>query len=424
MKSKKYLLASGLAVTALTLGACSSPKPADSPESGSATEDVTITVGTFNDAGFADTMFAEYENLNPGVKIVHNKAATSDDARANFFQKLGKTGLSDIEYVEVDWLPEVLQYSDMLAPVPEDLHARWLDWKVSAATDADGNLIGYGTDIGPLAVCYRSDLFADAGLPTDRKEVASLLQGDWARYFEVGQQYYDATGQPFFDSARGVWQGMVNQIADPYEDPATGAIIATTNEQVKNSFDQLLAASATQSAHLSQWTDDWYAGMGNGAFATMLCPSWMLGNIEGNAPDVTTWDVADVFPNGGGNWGGSYLTVPANGSNVEAAQKLADWLTAPEQQLKYFENAGLFPSQVEALDSPVLAEAVNPFFNDAPTGELFSTRAQATTVSPYKGPLFFQVAQAMGDAIARVEDGTQTSEQSWEQFVTKVDSIK
>lgn len=424
MKSKKYLLASGLAVTALTLGACSSPKPADSPESGSATEEVTITVGTFNDAGFADTMFAEYEDLNPGVKIVHNKAATSDDARANFFQKLGKTGLSDIEYVEVDWLPEVLQYSDMLAPVPEDLHGRWLEWKASAATDADGNLIGYGTDIGPLAVCYRSDLFADAGLPTDREEVAALLQGDWARYFEVGQQYYDATGQPFFDSARGIWQGMVNQIADPYEDPTTGAIIATTNEQVKNSFDQLLAASATQSAHLSQWTDDWYAGMSNGAFATMLCPSWMLGNIEGNAPDVTTWDVADVFPNGGGNWGGSYLTVPANGSNVEAAQKLADWLTAPEQQLKYFENAGLFPSQVEALDSPVLAEAVNPFFNDAPTGELFSSRAQATTVSPYKGPLFFQVAQAMGDAIARVEDGTQTSEQSWEQFVTKVDSIK
>ena len=61
--------------------------------------------------------------------------------------------------------------------------------------------------------------------------------------------------------------------------------------------------------------------MANGEFATMLCPGWMLGVIAGNAPDVTGWEVANVFPNGGGNWGGSYLTVPANGENVEAAQR-------------------------------------------------------------------------------------------------------
>ena len=43
---------------------------------------------------------------------------------------------------------------------------------------------------------------------------------------------------------------------------------------------------------------------------------WMLGVISGNAPDTTGWDIADAFPGGGGNWGGSYLVVPANGENV------------------------------------------------------------------------------------------------------------
>ncbi len=103
---------------------------------------------------------------------------------------------------------------------------------------------------------------------------------------------------------------------------------------MKDIYDQVLAASATQSAHLGQWSDDWLAGLANGAYATMLCPGWMLGVIEGNAKDVTGWDIANVFPNGGGNWGGSYLTVPKNGSHVAAASDLAAWLTAPEQQLK------------------------------------------------------------------------------------------
>lgn len=410
----------GAAALGLVLAGCAPTADDDAAADGK----ITLTVGTFNDSGFADTMFAEYEELNPGITIVHNKAATTDDARTNFFQKLGKTGLSDIEYVEGDWLPEVMQYADMLAPVPADLKDRWLDWKVEEATDPEGNLIGYGTDIGPLAICYRSDLFEAAGLPADREAVADLLKGDWKRYFEVGDQYVAATGKPFFDSARGVWQGMVNQIAAPYEDPETGEIIATDNDDVRTAYEQLLAASATQSAHLSQWSSDWYAAMANGGFASMLCPGWMLGVIEGNAPDVTTWDVANVFPNGGGNWGGSYLTVPASGSNVAAAQKLADWLTAPEQQLKYFENAGLFPSQVEAMSSPVLLDATNPFFNEAPIGQIFSDRAQAVAVSPYKGELYFQVASAMGDAIARVEDGTQDAKASWDQWVEKVNTIQ
>ena len=139
-----------------------------------------------------------------------NKAATSNDARANYFQKLGKTGLADIEAIEIDWMPEVMKYADLLAPVPDSLKGRWLDWKEKGATDSEGNLIGYGTDIGPEGVCYRSDLFAAAGLPTDRDEVAKLLEGDWAKYFSVGADYTAKTGKAFFDSAGGTYQGLVS----------------------------------------------------------------------------------------------------------------------------------------------------------------------------------------------------------------------
>jgi len=415
-------LVAGVATTsAIVLAGCAGGS------TGGATADpnekVELTIATFNDFGYTDELLAEYTKEHPNVTIVHNKAATSNDARANYFQKLGKTGLADIEAIEIDWMPEVMKYADLLAPVPDDLKGRWLDWKEAGATDAEGNLIGYGTDIGPEGVCYRSDLFAAAGLPTDREEVASLLEGDWAKYFEVGAQYTSATGKAFFDSAGGTYQGMVNQLEAAYEDPDSGDITATTNPEVEDIYNQVLDASATQSAHLGQWSDDWFAGLSNGAFATMLCPGWMLGVISGNAEGVTGWDIANVFPNGGGNWGGSYLTVPANGKNVAAAQELADWLTDPETQVKAFENAGTFPSQNDALKSDTLLSSTNEFFNNAPVGQILTDRANAVTVSPFKGEFYFQINDAMQKALTRVEDGTQDKGASWDQWVTEVDAI-
>ncbi|GAA1704317.1 extracellular solute-binding protein [Microbacterium sediminicola] len=408
--------------TAVVLAGCSGGG------SGSDTTDpdepITLTVATFNDFGYTDALLQEYMDLHPNVTVIQNIAATSNDARANYFQKLGKTGLADVEAIEVDWLPEVMQYSDLLAPVPTDLTSRWLDWKVEAATDEAGNLIGYGTDIGPEAVCYQTDLFEAAGLPTDPDEVAALLEGDWDTYFSVGQEYVDATGKAWFDSAGATYQGMINQVQAAYEDPATGEIIATTNPEVEDVYNAVLDASATQSAHLGQWGDDWFAGLANGDYATMLCPGWMLGVISGNAPDVTTWDIANVFPGGGGNWGGSYLTVPANGANVAAAQELAAWLTAPEQQIKAFEAAGTFPSQVDALSDPVLLDSTNEYFNNAPVGSIFSDRANAVTISPFKGQYYFQINDAMQQALTRVDvDGSQTAQQSWDQWVSEVDLI-
>jgi cellobiose transport system substrate-binding protein len=416
------ILTAAASISALALAGCASgggSTPTADPNT-----PITLTVATFNDFGYTQELVDEYTKDHPNVTVELTKAATSNDARANYFQKLGKTGLADIEAIEVDWLPEVMKYSDLLAPVPADLTSRWLDWKTEAATDSAGNLIGYGTDIGPEGICYRSDLFAAAGLPTDRDEVAALLEGDWAKYFSVGDQYTAATGKAFFDSAGGTYQGMINQVEAAYEDPDSGDIVATTNPEVKDIYDEVLTASATQSAHLGQWSDDWFAGLSNGAFATMLCPGWMLGVISGNAADTTTWDIANVFPNGGGNWGGSYLTVPANGANVAAAQELADWLTAPAQQIKAFEVAGTFPSQNDALTDPTLLESTNEYFNNAPVGQILSDRAKAVTVAPFKGPFYFQINDAMQKALTRVEDGTQDAAASWDQWVTEVGTIK
>ncbi len=382
--------------------------------------EVTLTLASFNDFGYTDELLAEFTE-ETGIKVVHNKAATSNDARANFFQKLGKSGLADVEAVEIDWFAEMMQYADLLAPADDSLKGRWLDWKEAAATDADGNLVAYGTDIGPQGICYRADLFEAAGLPTDREAVGELFP-TWDAFFDVADQYKEATGKPFIDSANAVLQGIMNQIEYTYEEP-DGNIIATENPEVREAYDTVIDRAVPISAYAGQWSEDWFASLASGEFATMLCPGWMLGVISGNAPDTTGWDIADAFPGGGGNWGGSYLVVPANGDNVEAASQLAAWLTSPETQLKAFANAGTFPSQVEALESSELAAATNEYFNGAPTGEILTNRANAITVAPYKGPKYFQFHDALQNAVTRVFDGLEDKETSWDNWVTEVSAF-
>jgi cellobiose transport system substrate-binding protein len=411
----------GVATTAaIVLTGCAGGSTPSESEGGESLEGTEITLATFNDFGYTDELLAQFTE-ETGIEVIHNKAATSNDARANFFQKLGKSGLADVEAVEIDWFAEMMQYADLLAPVSDDLKGRWLDWKEAAATDGDGNLVAYGTDIGPQGVCYRADLFEAAGLPTDRAEVGALFP-TWDAFFEVGEQYMDATGKPFIDSANSVLQGIMNQIEYTYEEP-DGTIIATENPDVEDAYNTVVEKAIPISAYAGQWSEDWFASLASGEFAAMLCPGWMLGVISGNAPDTTGWDIADAFPNGGGNWGGSYLVVPANGENVEAAQMLADWLTAPEQQLSAFEAAGTFPSQNDALSSDVLLSATNEYFSGAPTGEILTSRAEAIEVSPFKGPKYFQYHDALNNAVTRVFDGLEDQETSWNTWVTEVSAF-
>jgi cellobiose transport system substrate-binding protein len=390
-------LSAGLAAT-LVLTACSS----DPADEGGTSEggDITLTVATFNEFGYED-LLTEYEEANPGITIEHRKAATSNEARDNLNTRLaaGGSGLADIEAIEVDWLAELMQYPDRFEDLSSDeVEGRWLDWKVAQATTPDGKLIGYGTDIGD----------------------------SWDSYFDAGRQFSATSDVPWFDSAGATYQGMVNQLEAAYEQPDGTPVPLAENTEVKDLYNTVLAASVDDglSAGLSQWSEDWTNAFQTDGFATMLCPGWMLGVIEGNAAGVEGWDIADTFPGGGGNWGGSFLTVPSTGENVEEAQKLAAWLTAPEQQIKAFEAKGTFPSQVEALESDELLGQVNPFFNEAPTGEILANRAAAVSVTPFKGPNYFAIHTTVADAITRVDaDKTDDAATSWDKAVQAFDEL-
>ncbi len=390
---------------------------ADDSDDGS----VTLRISTFSEWGY-DALLEEYEDLNPGITIEHNRFATSDEAKEQFQTALGAgSGLADVVGVEGGWMTEVLQYADNFVDLSSpEVEGRWNDWAEEKATTEDGRLIGYATDIGPQTIAYRADLFEAAGLPSDRESVAELFGGDdatWEDFFAVGEQFMAAgTGPAFVDATAAVATSWGDQVEVLWQEPETDEIIAGSNPELREIYDTVLDHDDL-SAHLERWTEDWVNAFQTDGFAVMTAPSWMLGVIEGNAAGVEGWDVADVFPNGGVNSGGSYLTVPSQSEHPEEAQALAEWLTAPEQQVKAFEATGNFPSQIEAQESPELQAVTDPFFNDAPVGQILTDRADKIEVIPYAGPDHAAITSAFNSAINRVSvDRTHTPDESWAMF--------
>ncbi|MEU7476820.1 ABC transporter substrate-binding protein [Lentzea sp. NPDC042327] len=382
-----------------------------------------LTIATFNEFGYEE-LFKEYEAAHPDVKITQRKTGQGQPHHQNLFTKLGAgSGLADIEGVEEGYLSQFMskagQFNDLKEIGPKIEDDRWLKWKTEAITTKDGKLMGYGTDIGPLAMCYRKDLFEQAGLPSDPEGVKALF-ATWDSYFAAGDTFIaKVPGVAWFDSAAQVYNAMHNQLETGYYDKSD-KLVVDTNADIKKDWTTVTAAVAKgQSARLGAFSPEWNTGFKLGKFATKTCPSWMLGVVETQAgpENKGKWAVTDAFPNGGGNWGGSYLTVPKQSKNAKKAAELAAWLTAPEQQIKAFKAKGTFPSQVKALDAPELLEQTNAYFGDVKAGALFATQAKKIKAAQYKGPADGQIQETVfSPALQSVEQG-KNAEEAWKAAV-------
>jgi cellobiose transport system substrate-binding protein len=180
--------------------------------------------------------------------------------------------------------------------------------------------------------------------------------------------------------------------------------------------------AAGESAGLSAFSPEWNTGYKKGTFATVTCPAWMMGYIQGQAPKTKgKWDIAAV-PGTGGNWGGSFLTVPKQSQNTDLAYELAKFLTSPASEAAVFKQTGNLPSQPALYNTKPIASFKNPFFNNAPVGKIFTTsakRLKPQVLGPHQG----DIQTASSNAILRVEQHKQSPAKSWSQFLKDVKNV-
>lgn len=389
----------------------------------------TLTIGTFGVFGYKQAgLYDEYMKSHPDITIKENVTTRTDVYWPKVLTRLqAGSGTDDIQAIEVGNITEAVQtQGSKFVDLGKDVDkSQWLDWKNAQATTADGKLIGLGTDIGPMAICYRKDLFAKAGLETDRTKLAAQWKGDWKKYVDLGKQYMKKapSGTKFVDSASSVYNAVLNGESERYYDKS-GKVVWDKSAGVKNAWDVAMSvATSNMSAKLKQFDKPWDQGYANASFATVACPAWMIGYIQEKSGDAGKgkWDVA-AAPTAG-NWGGSFIGVPTAGKHQKEAIELAKWLTAPEQQAKVFAKQASFPSTPSAYSTLKPAAATTEFFSNAPITQIFSDSAKTIPAQIF-GVKDQPINTALTDiGILQVEQKGKSPEQGWDAATNEIKDV-
>ncbi|MFC0862862.1 ABC transporter substrate-binding protein [Sphaerimonospora cavernae] len=420
-----------LAATLLTLAAAACGGGSDtSPQSGGSdgsAEKIKLTVGLFGDFGFTP-LYEEFKKTHPNVEIEERQAA-ADDHHTNLATHLATgAGAADVEAIEVGYIsrftPQPDKFVDLKQFGLDKRQSDYLDWKWQQGLAPDGSLIGLGTDVGGLAMCYRTDLFEKAGLPTGRDEVSALWP-TWEQYIETGKKFAAAAPKDakFFDSPGEIMRAMIAQAPVGVYD-AQDNIVVGTNPDVKKAWDlSVQMIEDGLSAKIGAWTPEWNTGFAKDSFATIICPAWMTAYIQDQAKNAAgKWDIAAV-PGGAGNAGGTHLTVPKQGKHPKEAAELADFLTSTQSQAAVFKAIGNFPSTPALYDQPDIQNFTKDFFNGAPVGKIYSD-AVRNLKPQHLGPREGDVRTAIGNGLGRVEQGRQKPDEAWAQVLKDVENIK
>ena len=403
------------AASSAPVGATSAPAttaassaPASAPAAGGAPQ--TITIGLFGTFGFKEAgLYDAYMKLHPNITIKEDDVEQSADYYKALQTHLAAgSGLDDIQAIEIGFVADVTanhadQFVDFNSlPEGAQLKSTFYPWKWAMATTSDNKTVGLGTDAGPEAMCYRPDLLKAAGLPSDRAAL-NATWSTWQGFINFGKQYVAKTHKPFLDSAASIFNAAVTQGTEGY-DNSSGKPDVKNSDGVTTAWS--LATSAAQAkitAGLSQFSTPWNQAFANGAFAAISCPSWMLGYITSEAGQAVSgdWDVASL-PGGAANWGGSWLGVPKAGKNQAAAEALAEWLTAPAQQITMWTSQQHFPSSSTAAQDSSVAAATSDYFNKAPIGQIFGDSASKLKQQPI-GPYDTQIQSDIDTSLTNVE---------------------
>lgn len=403
-------------------------EPAKTEETAEPAEKVELSVWTLGIVDYED-LAKEYTKQHPNVTFKFQNTGDQTAHHNNLTTALSAgSGAPDIFQLEIGFMERFISAQDKFYNLNDlgakDIQANYLDWKWKQGSSVDGSFqLGLPTDIGPTVVYYRSDLIKDAGLPVDPAGLGAAID-TWDKFATVAKQYKEKTGKPFADVTDLVFNALRDQSQDEiYFSKADGSFIGDTNPQVKKAYD--FTVKGIQEGWISNamlWSPEWGQGMNDGGFAVVLGPAWMAGNIKTNAPDSTgKWSITQL-PEGAGNWGGSFLTLPKEGKHSKEAYDFIQFALNKENQLGSFKSVGLMPSIPALFEDPAFTEGKDAFFGDQVTAVEYGKAAQR--VKPvFYGPLHDQTDTFFKNALKNVLEKKADPAKEWDEAVKQAKKL-
>lgn len=339
-----------------------------------------ITVWSWDAAATALARLAKtFQARHPGTEI-HVVDIGYDNAYDKITVGLrADTGLADLLTIEGTQLPAYIGNFPRGLHDLTDLVGQQADafdkaaWKT--VVSEEGRAFALPWDIGPLALYYRADLFASAGV-----DPHSLRT--WDDYVKAGVAVKAKTGTRLL-------------VMDPHEDSLFpcllqqqghrwykdgGKVALATPQAVR----ALTLIKALGDRDLIRWERGWdglVTATKEGKAATAPSAAWWSGTLTAEMPELKgRFGVIPLpaFTPGGprtSNDGGSTLCVPAQSGNPRLAWAFTRFLlTDKDNQVSMLKREGLFPAYLPALKDPYLSTP-RPYYGGQRAWQVFADLA-------------------------------------------------
>jgi lactose/L-arabinose transport system substrate-binding protein len=440
-KKKRSFLFSFLLILALLISGCSSTGSNADGKDGSGgsegkngDEEVTLTMWIWDSAKKPlELLIEDFEKEYPNINIEFQLKDTGDLYQAYLIAANANDQVPDLLNIETSNIAQMVaidslyDMTELVEPYKDKINAfKWED------VTKGGKLFAMPWDSGPVVMYYRTDIFEQAGLPTEPEEVVKLVQ-TFEDYEEIGKAIADKTDAYLMTDSKErsnhrFFETMMWQQGLWYFDK-NGDVQLDSPEvkEIGEYFVNLVEKGYVFNAE--PWGESWLNAIGGGKVATIvgaswfdgLLPSWIdpKGSGKWRAVPMPKWNVDDKYLSA--NDGGSNMAINKNSKHPEEAWKFIEFMLGREEsQSKMFIEGGFFPSLETTYDSPDVSKPVE-YFGGQPVRELYVEVADKIYPQPYTED-FPLANQIMTDAFGEIFFNGKSVDEVFDQYADEIRS--
>ncbi|GAA0565818.1 sugar ABC transporter substrate-binding protein [Paractinoplanes ferrugineus] len=366
-----------------------------------------------------------FNNQHTDVQVCWTNAGQGQPEYQKFQTTISaKKGAPDVIMLEADQLVGFEIQDALVDLAPYEAAAVRKNFSAGAWKDVSQGDKVYAAPVdgGPMALIYRTDVFARYGIKTPPKT--------WAEYADAAARVKAAGGPVFGDFGSNVpaltTALMIQKGAVPFvydladKQNITIKLDDQATKDVLNYWADLSKRGLV--GKQDQFTTDYIAGMVGGKYATYVSAAWAPGYLTGagvgNGKDkgkfavapLPQWDTAAPVSV---NWGGSAFAVTSQANDKANAAKVALGLYADAASLTDgWQTQTIFPLNQSVLTSDDFVNAKVDFFN----GQTVNKDIYIPAENAYKGAVYspftvYYYAQLQAQ-IAKINEGKATGDQA------------
>lgn len=406
------LAATGLLALAACSGGTTEAKAPTGIESLDPDQDVTITWWHGQDAEAAallDALVEEYEGEHPNVTIEASAGAgTTDELIQKLQAGFASDTYPDISYAFGSWASEIGR-SQRTLDISEQVEAAGSGWEefpeaARATATVDGQVIGMPAVVDNLGIIYNPELFDAAGVdyPTDEWTWEDFRAAADALTVPERNQYgtaYPVSGTE--DTVWRFWPQLWQNGGDVLDEDGKPAFNSDAGVEALELWRQM--AVEDESVYLDQNGEKYAPSFYAGNIGMIISGPWVLYDLQeqGTPYGVTQLPGTDgdhQTISGPDLW---ILLDHEDEQRAAASYDFINWLTQPEQDVRWNVAYGNLPLRSSAAETPEFEQYVQDF----PGADVFFANLENATTPRPTVPGYTAMSREVGRAISEVLQG-------------------